>query len=579
MSIVHLNQIKKHLLSKYRDVTDLSDVGGSEKNIEDISLSRTLSAFVIDSICDCGERKSGASVTDSGNDNGIDAIYVDNSNSTIYTVQSKWIHSGKGEPSNGDVKKYLAGIRDLLNCNFSRFNDKIRSKEEEIIKAMSTPSGKLIGCLAYTGVNNLAEPSKRDLNDFLQEVNDVSAYLSFKTINQAELYRYLTRSVGGSPINIDIGLKNWGKLKEPSPAYYGQVNGEELKSWWDMHGVSLLTKNIRSSLGDTEVNHDINQTILTSPDKFWYFNNGITLIAKKITKTLVGGGDKDYGAFYCEDVSVVNGAQTLSTLGKVDPLAANNLSQVFVPVRIISLENSDDMFGEKITKANNLQNKIESRDFVSLDPEQQRLKMELSLEGISYSIKRDSEFSTGPNSFDLNESTTALACASGDVGIIVQLKREVGRIWDDIKRPPYTSLFNGGVTSTFLFRCVRINREIERSISSILTDLPLDSNSYGIGVHGNRVISGLVFSQLNMKLIRDPSKNFGKYISKIDIDKLTDDSFIKVAKSVDGNYSNSVLPTLFKNRNKCQHIFDLCSNEQETQVTAESNPQGQLDFR
>lgn len=578
MSVIHLNQIKTHLLSKYKDSLDLSDVGGTVGNVENHTLSRGLSAFVIDSMCDCGTQKSGESVTDSGNDNGIDAIYVDSSNSIIYVVQSKWIHSGKGEPSNGDVKKYLAGIRDILNCNFSRFNEKIRAKEDELVKAMSKPTGKLVGCLAYTGINGLAEPSRRDLDDFLKEVNDVSSYLSFRVLNQQELYRFLTRSIGGDPINIDIGLKNWGWLKEPSPAYYGQVNGEEIKGWWDKNGISLLAKNIRSSLGDTEVNHEINETILSNPEKFWYFNNGITLIAKKINKTLVGGGDRDYGTFHCEDVSVVNGAQTLSTIGKIDTIFVDNLSQLFVPLRIISLENSDDMFGERITKANNLQNRIESRDFVSLDPEQQRLKVELSMEGITYSIKRDSDFAAGPSSFDLSESTTALACASGDIGVIVQLKREVGKVWDDIKRPPYTTIFNRSVSSTYLYRCVLINREVDKQILSILGGTPLEASVYGIGVHGNRMISGLVFWYLDKKIIGDPTKDFDSYLASVDLKKLTSDSFFLVSQAVEKIFPSPVLPTLFKNRNKCQEIFDACKSWDCEEEIGSSRTDGQMEL-
>ena len=562
MSIIHLNQIKAHILSTYKNHLEMRDVRGSSENIENQALSRGLSAFTIESMCDCGLQKAATAVTDSANDNGIDAIYVDPSNNIIHVVQSKWIHSGKGEPSNGDIKKYISGIKDLLNCNFSRFNDKIREKEAELIKAMSMPNGKLIGHITYTGINQLAEPSQRDIKDFLDEVNDVSSYLSFRVINQKEIYKLLTRTIGGDPIDLEVGLKNWGNLKEPSLAYYGQVNGEELKSWWEKHGSSLLTRNIRNSLGDTEINQEINETLLSSPEKFWYFNNGITLISKKIAKTLVGGGDRDYGTFHCEDVSVVNGAQTLSTIGKADQSLIPTLSQVFVPVRLISLENDDEMFGEQITKANNLQNRIESRDFASLDPEQQRLKLELSIEDIDYSIKRDSAFSAGPKSFDLMESTSALACASSDINLIVQLKREVGKIWDDIKRPPYTTIFNPGLTSTYLYRCVKVNREIDKQISETLKELSVNSSSYGVGIHGNRLIAGLAFQEIDQKILSDPKRKIEEVLNEGHIKKITNEHFFTVSQTIEDRYKNAVLPTLFKNKNKCREIFLTCSGQE-----------------
>lgn len=578
MSIVHLNQIKNHILLKFKDTIPLDDLIGVHEHIDNQILSRSLSAFVISSISECTTIQAGFAVTDGGEDNGIDAIHVDPDTCTIYVVQSKWIHSGKGEPSNGDVKKFLSGIKDILNCNFSRFNSRIQEKEDQIVKAMQMPASRLVGCLAYTGVNSLAEPSRRDLGDFLNEVNDVSEYLNFKIINQSEIYKLLSNSIEGAPINIDIGLKNWGSVKHPSMAYYGQINGAELKHWWNEYGVKILKKNIRSGLGETDVNQEISQTIKRSPENFWFYNNGITLIAQKIKKTMVGGGDKDYGTFCCEGVSVVNGAQTLSTLGKFDSLNEEDFAKIFVHLRIISLENQDEAFGEKITKSNNLQNRIESRDFVSLDHEQQRLKQELSLENINYSIKRDSEFSASANAFDLFESTTALAVASNNPNIIVQLKREIGRIWDDTTKFPYTSIFHKGVTSTYLLRCVLINREIEKAIQISLGSASAEGSHYGVGIHGNRIIAGLVFSKLKKDALINPKKDLDKEITKEDIHNTTRSIHLGLASLIERLYSKAVLPTLFKNAKTCVEIYDFFSTPFTDTALVDSPAQTELPF-
>jgi hypothetical protein len=45
-------------------------------------------------------------------------------------------------------------------------------------------------------------------------------------------------------------------------------------------------------------------------------DNGITIIASQITKTMAGGGGTDFGTFHCENISVVNGAQTVGTIGR-----------------------------------------------------------------------------------------------------------------------------------------------------------------------------------------------------------------------------------------------------------------------
>ena len=61
-------------------------------------------------------------------------------------------------------------------------------------------------------------------------------------------------------------------------------------------------------LGNTEVNKEIENTIQNQPDKFWYFNNGITLIANDVTKNLIGGSSRDSGYFNATNISIVNGA-------------------------------------------------------------------------------------------------------------------------------------------------------------------------------------------------------------------------------------------------------------------------------
>lgn len=94
------------------------------------------------------------------------------------------------------------------------------------------------------------------------------------------------------------------------------------------------------------------------------------------TKTrLVGGANRESGTFALEGASIVNGAQTVGTiLQAADPASPG---QVFV--KIISLANGPADFGKRITEAANTQNRIERRDFAALDPNQQRLAVDVSL--------------------------------------------------------------------------------------------------------------------------------------------------------------------------------------------------------
>jgi hypothetical protein len=94
------------------------------------------------------------------------------------------------------------------------------------------------------------------------------------------------------------------------------VSGNEIVQWWKNYNVRLFEKNIRQVLGTTDVNEEIEKTLQTRPELFWYFNNGITIIADSVTKSLVGGGTRDLGSFKLTNIAIVNGAQTVSTIGK-----------------------------------------------------------------------------------------------------------------------------------------------------------------------------------------------------------------------------------------------------------------------
>lgn len=317
MSIIQVNQIRVHITKLFDGKIDMTDIKCSGEEYNNFFLSRALAAYTIFYLANTSSDLAGASVTDGGDDNGIDAIYYDEREKRLYLVQSKWIHNGKGEPENGEVKKFISGVKDLFNLRFDRFNQKVNQKKETIVNALNDPDTKYTIVLAYTGINNLAIPSKRDLEDLEIEMNDASEVLSIQILNQVPLHKSLTRGLSGQPITVDIGIKSWGRLQEPHNAYYGQLNAMVICEWWSQYRNRLFARNLRDVLGDTDVNNEIRETLNNHPQHFWYFNNGITIVSKKITKTMAGAGDNDFGTFHCEDINIVNGAQTVSTIGKL----------------------------------------------------------------------------------------------------------------------------------------------------------------------------------------------------------------------------------------------------------------------
>ncbi len=554
MSIIHLNQIKNQICKTFDALIDMSDQkNNSASERENYLLTRSLAAYALYYQAAIPPEIAAKSITDGGEDNGIDAIYHDESNKRLYIVQSKWIHSGSGQPDNGDVKKFVSGVHDLFNLKFERFNRKVADKEAEITSALSDPGTRYDLLLVYTGTALLSKHSMRDLGDLLSEMNDTSEVVFANVLNQAELYKSLTSALAGSPIDLQITFREWGKKTSPREAIYGQVTGDQVASWWSAYRGRLLAKNLRSVLGDTDVNEEMRDTINNRPEDFWYFNNGITIIAKEVTRSMVGGTGNDHAVFHCKDISIVNGAQTVGSIGRFSEIDSEKLSNLVIQVRII-VRGDDESFGELVTKTNNRQNRIENRDFVSLDPEQSRLRNELLIDGIDYQVMRGESVIRAETSFDLVDATSALACASGKARLAVQLKREISKLWEDIRKAPYKEIFNPSISGVYVWRCVQIQRFIDKILDQELKEPFFQYKA--IAVHGNRIVSALVFSEISGENLKDTSFDFTAILKESFLKPLVIKQLTGLIVCVDKDYPNAIIPTLFKNLKKCEALMN-----------------------
>ena len=509
MSTTHIRQIADKITSLFQSHLDLTDITDKDSEKESKIRSRCLAAYatylLIDS-SDSSATEAAESVTDGGDDNGIDAIYYSPTNRKMIITQSKWIKDGKSEPDSAAIGKFCNGIKDLFDLKFDRFNSKVKKKQALLEKALNEYETKYSLVLIDTGEkSSLAEHSQRLIDDLLQELNsagetETEAIVEFIKFDQGKVFSSLASNIGNSPIDLEIGLEGWGMINEPHTAYYGMVSAKEIAKWWEDYQRKLFNRNIRQVLGSTDVNKEIEETLVKNPDKFWYYNNGITIIADKIAKTIVGGGTREFGSFKLEDISIVNGAQTVSTIGKYALRENATLDNVKVQARIISLKDTLPEFEKDVTRANNRQNRIESRDFVSQDPEQVRIRTELLIEGIDYNIIRYELFQPSDKAFDLNEATVALACASGIANLSTLAKGAIGRFYEDLNSSSYKSLFNPNVHGIYVYNCVKVDRKINEILKIKSRSLPLKiGRKHGLLVHGNRLISFLVFRNMSLK--------------------------------------------------------------------------------
>lgn len=562
MSIIHINQISSKIQDLFKSHLDLSDIGINDSQKYEKTITRCLAAFAIYNSLEISPELAAQSVIDGGDDNGIDAIYYSPSSKKMIIVQSKWSKDGTGEPDSAGVAKFCTGIRDLFNLKFDRFNEKIKKKQNELELALGEYDIKyeLIFIDTCTA-SNLAVHSTRHIEDLLDEMNntgDVNAenLVTFYRLNQSKLHSSLAQSAGNAAIDLELGLTNWGLVTEPYKAYYGMASASEIVQWWKNYNVRLFEKNIRQVLGSTDVNDEMGKTLQSRPELFWYFNNGITIIAEIITKSAVGGGTRDLGSFKLTNIAIVNGAQTVSTIGKYGVANAStaNLDNVKVGVRIIQLSDSPEYFDKEITKFNNRQNRIENRDFVSQDPEQLRIKTELMIDGIDYNIMRSETFQYSEKSFELIEATASLACASGNISLAVQAKGGIGKYFENLDKGIYKEIFNTSISGYYVFNSVKLVRKIEAIIRNKINKLGTYSGrDYGLLVHGNRMIALKTIIELNLK---PQLQKIDFAVEDIILETKISGVILRMNTFLNFKYPDSILGTLFKNSSKCTDLIE-----------------------
>jgi hypothetical protein len=480
---------------------------------------------------------------------GVDAIGIDTERSKVTIVQAKWFADGRGAPSTAEARAFVQGFRDLIDARFDRFNAKIQAKAADLTSALDDTDIQFQLVLAYTGTDPLPDRVRQVFDDVFAQINDVSQIASLEILDQARLHQVVRRGAAGRPPDLEVTLDQWGRTGEPYDAVYGQVSVDQIATWWREHSGVLFGDNLRMFMPDSSVNDAIIQTLMTHPQRFWYFNNGITVLCERIAQAPRGSANRRTGRFTFERARVVNGAQTVGSIGTAHARAENGLGDAYVHARFISLDGVPDDFASEVTKATNTQNRILPRDFVSLDEQQERLRTELRLDRKTYAIKSGEPDPPPDEGCTVLDATVALACAHS-VELSVLAKREVGRLWDDVTKPPYTDLFSRATTGTRLWRAVQVLRAVEEELARQRAGL--DGRDRLVAVHGNRFIAALVMSRLPAGSLDDQAAPFEAALSRVA--GMTAAMLTAVRQVVALLYPANYPASIFKNAAKCADI-------------------------
>lgn len=549
MSKLHVTQIAGYLNAQLKNSISMADTEKHDAfHTEKVFLTRALACLAVSHLTEVPLQDLCTYVTDGSKDGGIDLIYFDSNERTLYLVQTKWHHDGHGSIELGDALKFLEGVKKVLDNDVEELNEKIKSRKLDIEQAIFDANAKFVLVIAHTGQEDLNEEVSRPVNSYVESQNDTSEIMSVRVLKQGDLHKAVAAGVAGAPISVEVQVNGWGQIRSPHFAIYGQVCAADIATWIEENGPRLFESNLRQFLGNSVVNQDIVRTLVERPEEFWYYNNGITAVATEVKKKPLGGSSTESGIFECSGFSVVNGAQTVGAIHAASRTNAESVARAMVPVRVISSANSETGFSLQVTKCTNTQNAIEKRDFVALDSEQERIRQELYIEGVEYAYKAGAGVGTTRQRFDLTEATVALACSNADVGLAVQAKREIGKLWEDLNKAPYKQLFNSGITGPFVWEAVKALREVDKCLQ--IETKKYDGRDALICVHGNRFIQWTALRRLEIK------PGFKVENLQEDIPSLVEKTIKEVIGVVKEQYADAYPASLFKNLKKCRLLAE-----------------------
>lgn len=529
MSKILANRIKTHIESSIKDIIYTGDCNNDEPKI----LSRGLVAICLTGISGLPYKDIAKYITDGTNDHGIDGCFYDANKNKLFLIQAKWSSAGTKTIDTGDVHKFVQGVYDLLDLDWTKFNSRFQDIAAELESGIKNDP-EIILVSAYNSDNPISDDCKKIFEKFLAENNyedqEIVSYTAFTIPN---IIRTLKTSKAGGKSNVEMNILEWGEHKEPYYAVYGKISCADIAEWHKEHGDLLFSENIRYTLASSEINEKISSSLIKQPAEFWYMNNGITAICDKLEKKRVGLGDqKESSLWDVGNIKIVNGAQTTSAISDAYIKDQGKVKKGYVQIKVISLAKAPLDIGNQITTATNTQNRVEPRDFLALDQIQDGLSEAFRKIGIQYCYRRGEVITDRSKGLDVQELALSLATCSRSMTDVVMAKRNVGSLTDPSGH--YHKLFSESLNPTSTWE----NHKLWRKASEVTANLAasMSDRNKQIAIHGNRFIEN--------RLIR-------KHGDSIDISNATK-IHSALLSAIDKNYKDGYLAVLFKNAKKCE---------------------------
>ncbi|CDC21278.1 aIPR protein [Clostridium sp. CAG:306] len=316
-------------------------------------------------------------IVDNANDKGIDFIAIDDDK--VYIVQTKYQYKPVNE------------IPDFINLPESIKTDLYKNTCNAELKAFFSEIKKKKN-LEYNLLFVTTEKVTNEEEEYYASLvkNENTQFTIIDSTKLRTEYESIKTMGDNPPDKVTLNLGNEDVIElntiSPNETILITQKGSKLKSLYQNkeYRERLFNLNIRQWLGKNAVNKGMIETLETAPDKFFYYNNGITAICEDFYI------DKENQSIECVKFQVVNGAQTLTTIAK-EPENID-LSKVKVLIKIVKADkytsgDKESSLAFNIVKNNNSQTVIKSIDFRSNDAIQIAIENKVKENKLKYPLE------------------------------------------------------------------------------------------------------------------------------------------------------------------------------------------------
>lgn len=344
-------------------------------------------------------------------DEGIDAVYIDNEENVISLFNFKFREKFNPEKLQSKDEAILSSkFLTVLKTENNNLEGKLKDFAHSIIELYnSTIEWKTI-FYVVSNENKELSPEDKNLRDFA-ELFDVNVEcIGLDTITAIMLPKHKSIS---SVINLpsEAVMSYSESARSSNVSYIVRMrltdliritcNDESLRNNFQLENeeclasakeeIDVLFDNVRGLILKSKYNKNIEATLRNEPNRFFFYNNGLTAVAENIDYQEINSGKRI--KLKLENFQVLNGGQTLRTIHlfnqKNSQFITDNLSKAEILVRVLKI--TDNSLKNKIGEYTNSQNAIKVSDLKSLRQEQLELDKFLSDHNILYIRKRGDE--------------------------------------------------------------------------------------------------------------------------------------------------------------------------------------------